>query len=264
MKSFIAKLAIIVLSNSCVATTVEASGCSSENASYDVPRGKLSLPSIFVEQAGSIFEAKLDLLESQHAFQFQLSHLELLAQTIAQGNSFYQPDQQLLKTQALCLRSDDSEQLVTQIEMQAIPFSDPMRLLLKSASDSAGHDIFNWSIAQNKGAIFLKDRQAFDALAVTADVSGVVGVRELKFVIADLDSENPILFFMNSDATPLHYDFLRNVLKRYQGFDYTQGGVQFSADAYFRENRRHLAGSVVAYDHFTDSQNSSVNGQGSG
>ena len=260
----ITNLLILLITNSLFAAEVGAVECPSEGASYDMPQGKLSLPSVFVEQAGLLFEAKLDLLESQHAFQFQLANLQRLDNAVAQRNSIYQPDQQLLKIQSLCLRSDDSELLVAQIEMQAVPFSDPMQLLLKTASDAQGNSIFDWAIAQNKGAILLKDRQAFDTLAVTADVSGVVGVRELKFVIVDLDSEQPVLFFINSDATPLHYDFLRNVLKRYQNFNYSQGEIQFSSDAYFRENRRHLAGSVVAYDHFADSRDSLVNGQGSG
>ncbi|NOQ13328.1 MAG: hypothetical protein GQ583_02450, partial [Methyloprofundus sp.] len=258
MKLSFAKLAMIVITHSLTAATVEAVSCPSEGASYDMQQGKLSLPNIFVEQAGLLVEAKLDLLESQHALQFQLTDLTLLDSTIAQGNSLYQPSQQLLKIQSLCLHAGDSEQLVTQIEMQAIPLSDPMQLLVKTASDAQGNAIFNWPIAQNKGAIFLQDRQAFDALAVTADVSGVVGVRELKFVIVDLESDQPVLFFMNSDATPLHYDFLRHVLQRYQNFSYAQGGVQFSSDAYFRENRRHLAGSVVAYDHFVSGQSSGL------
>ncbi|NOR80860.1 MAG: hypothetical protein GQ529_08515, partial [Methyloprofundus sp.] len=165
-----------------------------------------------------------------------------------------------LKIRSLCLRSDGSEQLVTKIEMQHIPFSDPMQLLLKKASNSAGSTIFNWAIEHGKGAILLKDRSAFERLAVTSDVSGVIGVRELKFVIVDLDSNHPILFFMDSKVTPLHYDFLRNVLKRYQNIAYGPGMTQFGADAYFSENRRHLAGSVVAYDHFSDSQNNDGSG----
>lgn len=89
-------------------------------------------------------------------------------------------------------------------------------------------------IADDKGAVHLPDRQAFERLATVADVSGVAAVRELKFVIVDLDSESPVLFFMNSEETPLHYDFARDVLKRYQMFDYDQGSTKFIAESYFR------------------------------
>jgi hypothetical protein len=40
--------------------------------------------------------------------------------------------------QSLCLLSDSGQQLVTQVEMQLIPDSEPVQLLLKNVRDSAG------------------------------------------------------------------------------------------------------------------------------
>ena len=264
MTLFFRKLLIIAIANAFVATSVNAAGCSQDEATYDLRQGQLYLPSISVEQQNLQFAAQLDLLDSQNAFQFQLAGLTEVDHQSVLSHAIYHPANQLLNIQSLCLSTGDSEQLVTQVEIQVIPFSDPMELLLKSASDSAGNNIFNWALSENKGAILIQDRQAFDQLAVTADVSGVVGVRELKFVIVDLDGNHPILFFMDSEATPLHYDFLRNVLNRYQHLDYEQGRAQFSAESYFRENRHHLAGSVVAYDHFSANQTRHKNNQSSG
>ena len=234
------------------ATAAEAVDCPPQGATYDLQQGKLYLPSIFVEQDNISVEATLDLLSSQQAFQFQLAALNFLENKAANNVGVYQPDNKLLEITELCLRSNETEQLITQIEMQAIPNSEPMQLLLRTASDSTGNSIFNWAIAASKGAIFLKDSQAFNTLAVNASASGVSNVDELKFVIVDLDTEHPMLFFMDSNATPLHYDFLRNVLQRYQHLSYTQGAAQFSAESYFKDDRRHLAGSILAYQHFQD------------
>jgi len=258
MPLFIRKLFILTVAQILFTMTTEAASCPSEGATYHLQQGELYLPTVFIEQQEPIFSAKLGLLESQNQFQFQLNELDQLDGFSATDNGLYEPVSQLLTMRSLCLRSEKSEQLLTQIEMQAIPFSDPMQLLLKSVSDSAGNNIFTWSIKDNKGAILLKDRQEFESLAVTSDVSGVVGVRELKFVIVDLDSNNPVLFFMDSEATPLHYDFLRHVLRRFQQLNYDQGRTKFSAEAYFSESRKYLAGSVIAYDHFEDSNSSGL------
>ena len=261
---FIRKLLILIATNAFIAATVDAANCPPAGATYDLQQGNLYLPSVFVEQQGELYEAKLDLLESENLFQFQLADLVSLDNSVALSHGTYQPGNQLLNIQSLCLRSGGNESVLTHIEMQLIANSDPIQFLLKSASDSTGNIIYNWAITDNKGSLLLKDRQEFDQLAVIADVSGVVGVRELKFVIVDLDSNNPVLFFMESGATPLHYDFLRNVLKRYQNIGYEQGRTQFSAEAYFRKNRRYLAGSVVAYDHFSASKSERKNSPGTG
>jgi hypothetical protein len=53
---------------------------------------------------------------------------------------------------------------------------------------------------------------------------------------------------MNSNTTPLHYNFVRNILNRYQNISYDSGLAQFNTETYFRNRRNYLVGSVVAYD----------------
>lgn len=237
-----------------------ASGCVPGSASYDMQQGRLILPSVFIEQEGLLFAAQLELLDSQNLFQFQVTSLKPLAELVASGQGMYQPDTERLTIESLCLISEKGEQLLTKVEMQLIPDNEVLGFLLKSAHNSVGEPIYQWAIDDSKGGILLKNRQDFDELAAINDVSGATSVRELKFVMVDLDSDHPVLFFMNSDATPLHYDFVRSVLKRYQHLSYTQGATQFTSETYFRENRRYLAGSVVAYDSYSDAENSQKKG----
>ena len=143
MKVLIHKLLILIIANVYIATVVEAADCPTGGAAYDMQKGKLYLPGVLVGHNGSIFEAKLDLLDSHNAFQFHLTDLTLLENSSALAHGMYHPDNQLLNIPSLCLHSEDSEQLVTQIEMQLIPYSEPLQLLLKRASDSSGNSIFN-------------------------------------------------------------------------------------------------------------------------
>ena len=118
----------------------------------------------------------------------------------------------------------------------------------------SGTSIFNWQIDQEKGALLLPTREAFDSLATTTNVSGITGVREVKFVIANIDTNQPILYFMNSKENSLHYDFFRNTLNYYQSYPYERGGIQFTAESYFKKDRKHLVGSIVAYDNYNNLQ----------
>lgn len=252
-------LTLLVTSGLLFASSVTAD-CQLGAASYDSQLGKLYLPSVSIDTQELLFATQLDLLNSRQIFQFQLADLTLLDSGTTEGSAEYHPGSQILNIPSLCLRSESAAQFLMQVELQAVPNSAPLQLMLKNVQDTEGNSVFNWAIAQDKGAIFLQDRQTFEALATTSDVSGVTGVREVKFVISDLDTDQPVLFFINSELTPLHYDFLRNVLLRYQNLSYEQGKPQFSADTYFRENRRHLAGSVVAYDNYQEDQNNKQSG----
>lgn len=236
-----------------LAEPVAVTNCPPDNAIYNVTQTKLNLPTISVDNI-SILQAQLDLLNTQNSFHFQLSDLSI--STGLRATADYQSAYQILTIPSLCLQSTDNNQLGFQVQMQAIPNSQPMQFLLKSLQDSKGAALYNWSIANNQGAIFLTDRQAFDHLATTSDVSGIRGVRELKFVIVDVDSEHPVLFFMNSEAMFYHYDFVRDVLKRYPNTDYSHGLAQFNDETYFKDDRHHLAGSVIAYDHYRSTENS--------
>jgi hypothetical protein len=130
-----------------------------------------------------------------------------------------------------------------------------MLFLLKNVYDVTGTQSYIWPLAQNKGAVLLSKRMDFDTLAAKANTLDLSGVRELKFIMTDLNSNNPVLFFMNSNTTPLHYNFVRNILNRYQNISYDSGLAQFNTETYFRNRRNYLVGSVVAYDNYNDGDN---------
>jgi hypothetical protein len=230
-------------------------------ATYDTQKETLALPAVLVNELGVLYKAKLDLLSSDIPFHFQLTDLLQLNQLTATGVAHYQLSNQTLTVPSLYLYTSDIAKLNQyHIEMQAVPHTQPMQFLLKNATDTQGTSVFDWAIRQNKGSIFLADRQAFDQLAETSTVSGVLGVRELKFVLVDVDTSHPILFFVNSVQTEFHYTFVRDVLKRYQHLGFDLGNALFSTETYFRDERKYLAGSIVAYDNFSDPQHNDKNG----
>ncbi len=249
MKYHALSLALLLAS---ISTSSVALNCPADKASYSAQMGQLDLPSVFIERDNTLFKAQLHLLTADNPFHFQVSHLQRFDELVTTADASYQSTQQLVTIPSLCISSAEGNQLIHDVEMQQISNLEPKQFLLKTAKDSTGETIFNWSLADNKGALFLAHRAAFEKLATTADVSGVLGVRELKFVITDIDTDHATLFFINSEKTPLHYDFQRNVLKHYQQFSYDVGNSQFIAETYFKDDRHHLAGSVVAYDHYTD------------
>ena len=252
--SFILILFFVTVSNIVLASPLAPiTNCPIDSAVYNTDQKILRLSAVNVDESIT-YNAALNLLNTQNKFHFELSRLTQLSDRLATAN--YQTINQLLTIKSLCLFPDNNGIPGFQVTMQAIPYSQPIQFLLKTANDSDNKIIFNWSLARNQGALILPDRKAFEKLATTNAQSGINGVREIKFVILDLDSPSPILYFIDSNATPLHYDFVRNVLKRYQDLSHSDGRAKFSAESYFRDDRRHLAGSVVAYDNFVNPENS--------
>ncbi|MCK5828769.1 MAG: hypothetical protein KAH20_00510 [Methylococcales bacterium] len=233
--------------------------CSSNNNFYNNQQKRLTLPSISMDKERKTYKAQLDTLSTKTPFHFQLTNSLQLSQSTTPTASFRTNDQ-ILTIPSLCMPTDNSGRGEYKVEFQAIPNSKPAQFLVKSAKHQNGSSVYNWALNPNKGALFLPNRTTFDSLAVTSNASGVAGVRELKFIIVDINTAHPILYFINSKKTPLHYDFIRNDLKRYQNLNYDQGNTQFSAETYFREDRKHLAGSIVAYDNFTDPKNNQKRG----
>ncbi|TXL08339.1 hypothetical protein BMR09_03515, partial [Methylococcaceae bacterium CS3] len=103
-----------------------ANDCSEEDAKYDMQQGRLSLHSVSVGQQGLLFEAQLDLLNSQNLFQFQLTSLNPLAKVTAQVHSSYKVGEALLKIDSLCLVSATGVQYLKQVELQLVANSEPL------------------------------------------------------------------------------------------------------------------------------------------
>ena len=94
------------------------------------------------------------------------------------------------------------------------------------------------------GVTAVPDRALFETLARRDDVPGAAGVLEMKFLMTDVDTDHPRLFFMNTNTYSYHFDFATQAV-----------GLQtdlhrFNAETYFTDQRRNLAGQVLAHDHF--------------
>ncbi|MEO9898635.1 MAG: PEP/pyruvate-binding domain-containing protein [Paracoccaceae bacterium] len=110
----------------------------------------------------------------------------------------------------------------------------------QSAVDLSPHDALT----------HLPDRTAFETLAVRDDVPGMLRLRALKFLMTDVDTDHPQVYFMNSIRHPLHYHFAQDIL----GVDLDLAG--FTRVTYFTENRKFLAGTILAYDNYSLSDGS--------
>ncbi|NOQ16606.1 MAG: hypothetical protein GQ581_06065, partial [Methyloprofundus sp.] len=225
-----------------------AASCPSEQANYDAQQASLHLPHVTVADDSRLFSLQLNLLKTENLLHFQVTDLLQRDELVTFDDVVYQQNTGLLNIDALCIDGGHEAQPSLQVQLQLVPGSSPAELLVKSIQNDAGEEIFAWPLSGNKGAVLLPSRTEFDNLAAIADVAGATAIRELKFVLVGMDTANPVLYFMNSKATPLHYDFVRDVLQHFQDVNYAQGVAQFNAETYFRESRRSLAGSIIAYD----------------
>ncbi len=96
----------------------------------------------------------------------------------------------------------------------------------------------------SQGASEVPDRATFEVLAARDDVPGALGAREVKFLMLGVDEAQPRLYFANTNTYSYHYDFATGALD----VDVSLG--EFNAQTYFRDDRRNLAGTVIAHDGF--------------
>lgn len=95
------------------------------------------------------------------------------------------------------------------------------------------------------GSINLPSRETFDLLSHRDDVPGALNVRELKFLITEVNSDFPRLHFLNTNNVPFHYSFYRDVL------GYSQSASQFNSQTYFTNlGRVNLAGTLIAHESY--------------
>ncbi len=222
-----------------------ADKCSQDSPRFIFDSGVLEIPSVRVGQ--TTLSAELRLVAVEPLVQFELVSLSEQVQQIVTNAAVYQTESQLLSV-PLCIQSGDLGVFGYQLNMQLIPGVDPVHFALIQLSDHQGQVLSG--LTDNQGALSINDATAFDSLSVSSCVPGVMGSSELKFMVFDVDSDQPLLVFMNSKQTPFHYDFVRNVFHLYDQYSYDDGNALFIAETYFREKRRHLAGSIVAYDAF--------------
>ncbi|MCH9697215.1 MAG: FG-GAP repeat protein, partial [Gammaproteobacteria bacterium] len=89
-----------------------------------------------------------------------------------------------------------------------------------------------WNLSSNQGALTIISQTQFQQLANAGRSIGVSGRPEIKFLIDDVDTDTPRLFFINSKngtEGTYHYDFARDVLKQYTDLNYRDGQALFSS-----------------------------------
>lgn len=84
----------------------------------------------------------------------------------------------------------------------------------------------------------------FAALAKRDDVPGAAQVLAVKFLIVGVDTAKPQLWLMDSKEYAYHYDFAT------RGLGKPVDLATFNAQTYFTDNRKNLAGTLVAHDSF--------------
>ena len=95
------------------------------------------------------------------------------------------------------------------------------------------------------GVFFIEDRDAFDRLAGGSDAPGALQRSEVKFLITDISTDSPNLYFINSNAFDYHWVFFGEALGWHLDL------LSFNTRTYTDHNRRLIAGSVIANDRYT-------------
>ncbi len=96
------------------------------------------------------------------------------------------------------------------------------------------------------GIAKLVDRKAFEAFAKRDDVPGAANVLAMKFLITDVDTKHPKVWFVDSNKNDFHYYFARDSL------GVTLDLATFNSQTYFTDKRKFIAGTIVAHDGYTD------------
>ncbi len=100
-------------------------------------------------------------------------------------------------------------------------------------------------------AFFIEDRATFDMLSSGTEVPDALQLSEVKFLITDIRTDCPKLYFINSNAFNYHWKFFSEAL------GWNMDLLSFNTRTYTDLNRRLIAGSVVAHDRYAGRENSS-------
>jgi len=104
------------------------------------------------------------------------------------------------------------------------------------------------AITLDHGSVVLTSRRMFETLSARDDRPGASSVREVKFLVYDVHTDSPELYFADSNRYIYHHSFTEGAVARYVG---NLGG--FNNDTYFNNSsRKNLAGSLVSHDNYVD------------
>jgi len=104
------------------------------------------------------------------------------------------------------------------------------------------------SVDDTYGTTVVTTREQFETLARRDNIPGADGIRELKFLLVDVDTTTPELYLINTKDYVFHYEFYTS------GLDRPLISVgEFNRRTYFSNaRRRNLAGSLLAHDNYVD------------
>ena len=101
-------------------------------------------------------------------------------------------------------------------------------------------------VSPKHGAAVITSREQFEVMARRDSVPGANHIREVKFLITEVDTGQPKLYFLNTQRHVYHYYFYVLAL----GHPDVNLGA-FNGQTYFANaTRKNLAGSVLAHDNF--------------
>lgn len=111
-------------------------------------------------------------------------------------------------------------------------YSKRLQMLNKKSVDVLNDDFME---------IMLNQKEYF-SLSTNSILGGNFSVRECKFIIVDVNSNNPKFYWMNTKKHKYHYLFFKNILKRDCDIS------TFDSISYSNENRQNIVGSLVYHE----------------
>lgn len=104
-------------------------------------------------------------------------------------------------------------------------------------------------ISSSHGATGIVNRAHFERLSNRDDRPGAQSVREVKFLVYNVHTDDPVLYFADSNRFQYHFDFTQVATGRYSNL-----GL-FNNETYFDNTRRkNLAGSLISHDNYVDAE----------
>ena len=101
------------------------------------------------------------------------------------------------------------------------------------------------SINSSHGKLYVSNKEAFDGLSHRDNFPGSKDILEVKFVIYDIHTNSPKLYFINSKRFEYHFTFSRDAVGRYSD------NSDFNNHTYFTNSRRkNVAGSIVYHPNY--------------
>jgi len=98
------------------------------------------------------------------------------------------------------------------------------------------------------GSSVIEDRDQFDFMAAGDQAVSSLQLSEVKFIITDIRTDSPVLYFINSSEFMYHWKFFNDAL------GWNMSLIDFNTRTYTDFNRLILAGSVVAHDRYSNSE----------